>query len=42
MAGFDFGLLGAGEAEELAVAGVLGAGEGDGEAAAELDDIREV
>lgn len=39
MTGFDFGLLGAGEADELAVAGVLGAGEGDEEATAELDDI---
>jgi hypothetical protein len=39
LTGFDFGLLGAREADELAVTGVLGAGDGDGEAAAELDDI---
>jgi len=39
LTGFDFGLLGAGEADELAAAGVLGAGEGNGEATAELDDI---
>lgn len=37
--GFDFGLLGAREADEPAAAGVLGAGDGDGEAAVELDDI---